>query len=245
MTWVPKRLDFEVRRILAQGRKVLLKIRLGEHWDEGGAFEQRHYPDYETYIKHQQTKYASQRLVTIQGHDERFHAALTERLNDIPVALKGRSVLCLAARQGSEVRAFIDHGAFSVGIDLNPGQENRWVVVGDFHALQYADDSVDIVYTNSLDHAFDLERITGEVKRVLRADGAFIVELNMDDGGGSPRGFYESFSWVDVDQMKDRLVAAGFELQERSDFEVPWLGTRLVLRPVEGGRERAQEAPGT
>ena len=54
---------------------------------------------------------------------------------------------------------FIDHGAFAVGIDLNPGRDNRWVVIGDFHALQYADASVDVVYTNSFDHVFELERV--------------------------------------------------------------------------------------
>lgn len=234
MRWVPRRVRFEVNRLVGQAKQLLLKLRLRERWDASDTFERRQYPDYGTYVKHQRTKFDSQRAVTIRGHDERFHAALSDRLRDIPVELKGRSVLCLAARQGTEVRAFIDRGAFAVGIDLNPGRENRWVVVGDFHALQYADDSVDVVFTNSLDHAFDLERIMAEVKRVLRPDGAFIVELNTDAGGGSPRGFYESFSWDSVDQMQERIQATGFRLQDRSDFEVPWLGTRLVLRPSNG-----------
>ena len=49
-----------------------------------------------------------------------------------------RTVLCLAARIGTEVKAFLDLGCFAIGIDLNPGTDNRYVVHGDFHDLQFA-----------------------------------------------------------------------------------------------------------
>src|SRR5690606_32891810 len=105
---------------------------------------------------------------------------------------------------------FIDRGAFAVGIDLNPGRENRWVVVGDFHALQFADASVDVVYTNSLDHAFDLSPVLAEVRRVLKDDGDFVVEMGLGVEEGGQPGFYEALSWRRADELVARILEGGF-----------------------------------
>jgi SAM-dependent methyltransferase len=150
------------------------------------------------------------------------------------VPLAGRSVLCLGAREGAEVRAFLDRGASAVGVDLNPGPDNPWVVRGDFHALQFADGSADLVYSNSLDHAFDLERMLAEVKRVLAPEGTFLVELarGTEEGGG--RGFYEALSWPRADAMIARLEAAGFAATHRMGFEIPWPGVQVALRMRSG-----------
>lgn len=224
-----ERLARESRRIVAQGKKVLLRARIGEQWStaEDGS-QRRAYPDYETYLEHQRTKLDAFRDSSIERHDRRFHAALSERLAQLPFTLRRKSVLCLAARQGSEVRAFIDQGAFAVGIDLNPGRDNRYVMVGDFHALQFADGTVDVVYTNSLDHAFDLGRILGEVRRVLAPGGALIAEVGR--GGGEGRGFYEALAWDSVEALVARFAELGFQLEHRDSFELPWPGERLILR---------------
>ena len=229
---VRDRLARESRRILAQGKKVLLRARIGEEWSaaEGGS-QRRAYPDYETYLEHQRTKLDAFRESSIERHDRRFHAALSERLADLPMPLARRTVLCLAARQGSEVRAFIDQGAFAVGIDLNPGRGNRYVMVGDFHDLQFATGTVDVVYTNSLDHAFDLGRILAEVRRVLAPGGVLIAEVG--SGGGEGRGFYEALSWDSVDALVARIEEQGFRLELRRPFDVPWAGEQLVLRAAE------------
>ncbi|HEX6134454.1 MAG TPA: class I SAM-dependent methyltransferase [Longimicrobiales bacterium] len=220
-----------VRRIGAQLRKTLLKLRLGQRWErtEDG-FRRRVYPDYETYIAHQKTKFDAARGRFVRRHDERFYEALTGRLTGLETELKGRSVLCIAARQGTEVRAFIDRGAFAVGIDLNPGRDNRYVVTGDFHALQYADGSVDVAYTNSLDHAYELDRVLAEIHRVLVPDGLLIAELNGGEDQPSDAGFYESSSWSGIDDMKRRIESHGFALEQRRPFDVPWRGEQLVLR---------------
>ena len=230
------RVKWDVRRLYHQGKKALLRRRIGERWEEAtGGLRQRRYPDYETYVEHQKTKFSALRSKSIVGHDRRFHAALTARLAAMPLELKGRSVVCLAARQGSEVRAFIDQGAFAVGIDLNPGPANRYVVVGDFHDLQFADGSVDVVYTNSLDHAFDLERILAEVKRVMDPAGRFIVEANVStDEGSAPAGPYEATVWSSADALLDRLKAAGFELEAREPFDQPWSGEQYTMRVAAG-----------
>lgn len=230
------RLKWDTRRLYWQAKKAVLRSKIGDRWVESeGGFQQREYPDYETYIEHQKTKFSALRSKSVIGHDQRFHAALTERLAGMEQSFSGRSVLCLAARQGSEVRAFIDQGAFAVGIDLNPGPKNRYVVVGDFHALQFADGSLDYVYTNSLDHAFDLDRIIAEVTRVLRSDGAFIVEANVsDEGGAAPAGPYEATVWTDLAPLEQRIRGFGFAIETRQGIDRPWTGEQLVFRRSPG-----------
>lgn len=237
------RVKWDLRRLYYQAKKALLRRKIGETWESDGAFEHRRYPDYRTYLEHQKTKFSAFRSKSIVAHDRRFHAALSERLAASELELTGRSVLCLAARQGSEVRAFIDQGAFAVGIDLNPGPKNQYVVVGDFHALQFADRSVDVVYTNSLDHAFDLARILAEVRRVLKADGRFVVEANVGGeeagaggaGGAAQRGPYEALVWPDAATLLATLREHGFEVTSRSPFELPWPGEQLVLEATSSG----------
>lgn len=221
----------EVLRTLAQGKKTILKLRLGQRWrtSEGG-FAQRQYPDYEVYLRHQRVKLDAARLTTIAGYDQRFYAALRQRIEELPIAVKGRSVLCLAARQGTEVRAFIDAGAFAVGIDLNPGARNRYVVVGDFHDLQFASESVDVVYTNALDHAFDLDRILEEVKRVLVPGGVLIADVGGGTEAGVTPAFYESLAWSSVEEVLGRFEGHGLLLERRRSFQMPGVGEQLVMK---------------
>lgn len=226
-----ERVQWDVARQYHQLRKFVLRLRIGSHWEEQDGLTRRQYRDYATYVEHQKTKFSALRSKSIIGHDQRFHAALTERLAGMEIDFHGRSVLCIAARQGSEVRAFIDQGAFAVGIDLNPGRTNRHVVVGDFHELQYADASLDFVYTNSLDHAFDLDRIIAEVRRVLKKDGMFIVEANIsNEEGGASAGPYESTVWGSGDELLNYITARGFGLERRMPIRLPWNGEQLVLR---------------
>ena len=218
------------RRLGAQLRKAMLRFRIGGLWEQTeSGFSRRVYPDYDTYIAHQKTKFDAARGKFVRRHDERFYDALTSRLADLPLDLKGRPVLCIAARQGTEVRAFIDRGAFAVGIDLNPGRENRYVMVGDFHALQFADGTVQVVYTNSLDHAFDLDRVLAEIHRVLADDGVLIAELNGGEDQASDAGFYESSSWSSIEDIRRRIEVHGFTVAHRSAFDVPWKGEQIAF----------------
>ncbi|MBM3458075.1 MAG: class I SAM-dependent methyltransferase, partial [Armatimonadetes bacterium] len=165
-------------------RQRLKNIRIGtgpggrQPWGQStlSGIEQRRYGTYEEYVEQQRAKLLTLRPDWLAGYDTRYHQALRARLGEHGLVGPGSSVLCLAARIGTEVKAFLDLGCFAVGIDLNPGAENRYVVTGDFHALQFPDQCVDAVFTNSLDHAFDLPRLLGEIRRVLRPEGLVVLE---------------------------------------------------------------------
>ncbi|PSF38248.1 hypothetical protein C7H19_07205 [Aphanothece hegewaldii CCALA 016] len=195
--------------------------------EEENSFKIRQYENYEHYVRHQKSK-LERFMVTnnawIKNYDKVYYEVLKERLK--PHIQKRMSVLCLAARLGTEVRSFIDLGCFAVGIDLNPGQENKYVVVGDFHHLQYADESIDLVFTNSFDHALMPNKIISEVKRVLQPNGRFIIEIALGLQQGTDPGDYESFFWNQIEDI--------VELVEQHDFKVAY--TETIKKPFNGGK---------
>ena len=62
----------------------------------------------------------------------------------------------------------------------------------EFKDVQFAPNSVDVVYTNSLDHAFDIDRIAREVLKVLKPQGLLLVEAVQGRDQGVNPGFFES-----------------------------------------------------
>lgn len=202
--------------------------KFGQRWQsQGEAFQRRSYDSYDDYLEHQKSKLETHEF---GQYDEEFRQALRERLNSLELEWQGRSVLCLGARIGSEVKAFLDMGAFAVGLDLNPGKGNRYVVQGDFHDLQFAPNSIDVVYTNSLDHAFDIEMIAKEVLKVLKADGLFLVEAVQGRDQGINPGFFESFFWKNIDELARLFENAGFTVSDRRPIAHPWPGEQICFR---------------
>jgi SAM-dependent methyltransferase len=209
-------------------RKRALFRKFGERWNrEDDRFQKRGYASYEAYLEHQKAKLETH---DFGAYDTEFRKVLRERLATLGIDWPGRSVLCLGARIGTEVKAFLDLGAVAIGIDLNPGDNNRYVVYGDFHDLQFASGSIDVVYTNSLDHAFDLERIAKEVLRVLKPDGLFIVEAVQGRDQGINPGFFESFFWKNVDELVRAFENAGFTSSSRRPITRPWPGEQIQLQ---------------
>ena len=126
------------------------------------------------------------------------------------VVRKGaRTVLCLGVRLGTEVRALHSLGYFAIGIDLNPGEENPYVLPGDFHSVVFPDGSVDAVYTNTLDHVFDLDKMIGEIRRLLRPDGIFIADVLQGYDEGFVPGAYESTHWRDSGAFLEKIRETG------------------------------------
>lgn len=121
-------------------------------------------------MEHQAAKFKLKSICPreIEDYNQRYRAILHQRLEEYGAVQTG-AALCLGARQG----------CFAVGVDLNPGRDNRYVLPGDFHALQFADQSVDIVFSNSFDHAFDLTKLLREVTRVLRPGGLLVLEAGV------------------------------------------------------------------
>lgn len=141
------------------------------------------YNSYKEYIKHQRAKtdIPSFRQWLNDNVQARYSRFLV-RLKPLKNIIQGVKILCLGARFGEEVRALHKLGfTETVGIDLNPGDDNKYVIKGDFHDLSFPDDSFDGIYTNCLDHAYDLRKISVEAHRVLRPGGILAIGITFLD----------------------------------------------------------------
>jgi len=182
------------------------------------------YPSYDHYVAEQREKMLVLGESWLQKYDKEYSSLLSLRL--VGWELSGKSVLCLGARIGTEVKAFQDHGAFAVGIDLEPGKQNPYVLTGDFHSIQFPKNSVDFVFTNALDHAYDLRKVIEEVYRVLKMHGIFIIEAVAGSEEGVKPGKYESVIWPKIEDLKG-FFAVGFGLLSEMNIEKPWKGKHI------------------
>jgi SAM-dependent methyltransferase len=190
--------------------------------DREGVLPQRRYASYQAYVEHQASKLTKieRRLRRVETEDlDSFRAGFADC-----AALQGRhTVLCLGARLGTEVRALMDLGHLAVGVDLNPGEANQYVLYGDFHQLVFPDDSFTAVYTNTLDHVFDLPRLVAEIRRVLKPGGALIADVVPGFDEGHLPGEFESTFWANVDELVGVLTASGLRLVSRRELDrAPW-----------------------
>jgi SAM-dependent methyltransferase len=130
--------------------------------------------------------------------------------------LKPGPMLCLGARTGAESIGAVQAGfAGSVGIDLHP--VGPTVLQGDWHDLQFPDQSFANVYSNSLDHCLYLDRLAAQVKRVLVADGRFYVmatNRDLTEADWIAKGGNEALYWQTSDQLSEAICAYGFTVKK-------------------------------
>ncbi len=169
-------------------------------------FRTKYYKSYDEYTDQQKSKY-NQDNPWMSKYLGKYYTFLCDLLKKSTqkgfLKIKGATSLCLGARDGTEVRAFTDLGSFCVGIDLNTGVENKYVVTGDASAIQYPDNSVDIVYTNAFDHFLKIEETINEIKRVLKPGGRLLLILG--SAYDSINDKYGSTYWGDKQQVIDYL----------------------------------------
>lgn len=185
-----------------------------ERWTRDGDFARREYASYDEYVRHQAGKLDGV-IDRLRENEDRELQDFVERFRACDELAGARTVLCLGARLGTEVRALHSLGHFAVGIDLNPGPDNPYVLPGDFHGVVFPDASIDAVYTNALDHVFELDRVVAEVARLLRPGGLFLAEFEVGYGEGHVPGDFEATHWRDSDALIERICKAGGLERER------------------------------
>lgn len=222
--------------------KSNFKHTLGRVWkskksQDGKKFFHREYSDYQTYVEHQKAKLASRLSSpekakrTVAAHEEKKQC-MYDRFKQIPVKWHGKRVLCLGARTGYEVDAFNALNCFAVGIDLNPGPENPWVLTGDFQNIRFPDQVVDVVYTNCMDHTFDAKKMLAEVHRVLVPEGTFILEAQQGGEKTEEIGFYESFWWSKPIDLIPIVERTGFKLTDHTPVRIHWTREQFTFKKI-------------
>ncbi|MBF0163677.1 MAG: class I SAM-dependent methyltransferase [Magnetococcales bacterium] len=166
-----------------------------------GGITTRDYADYDEYLTHQKTKWDE--ILKVKGGLDRkvlagYRRTFFRRFAPLCELLPPEAtILCLGARQGTEVEVLRDIGFHDAwGIDLNPGPDNPFVKPGDFMHLQEADESLDLIYSNCVDHAFDLDAFFREHARALKPNGLALYDLSLGSPGASSMGGpFEAVSW--------------------------------------------------
>ena len=215
----------------------------GGTWQRGDQFASRDYASYEEYVAHQTSK-LDMIIGRLRENEEEDFVDFKRRFEACAPLADARMVLCLGARLGTEVRALHALGHFAIGIDLNPGADNPYVLPGDFHRVVFPDGSVDAIYTNAIDHVFDLEKMLGEVRRLLRPGGVFVFDITLGLDEEMVPGDFESIYWRDSEGMIEKVrELSGLGLVETRDLgrprRDPW--RQAVLRKPAQTEERKVE----
>jgi SAM-dependent methyltransferase len=206
------------RKKAAKAKRRDSRFFQSERWQRHTDQAKRSYGSYDEYVAHQASKLPgiAHRLRETEDED---YAEFKRRFEGCSALREVRSVLCLGARLGTEVRALHALGHFAIGIDLNPGSDNPYVLPGDFHAIVFPDGSLDAVYTNALDHVFALDKVVGEVRRLLRPDGVFVVDLVQGYEEGYVPGDFEAAIWRDRESLIERIRdLGGFAMETVRDL---------------------------
>lgn len=185
----------------------------------------RDYADYADYLTHQRLKLEEMLRSggafsneTVTGDRLRYYRRFRHLVNLLP---RGAHIVCLGARQGTEVEVLRDLGfANAEGVDLNPGPENSLVRHGDFLQLEDPSDSVDLAYSNSLDHTFDLDTFFREHARIVRPHGFALYDIHDAYRSGQPTPF-EAVIWQRTEDVIVRALQH-FEHVRRVESEPGW-----------------------
>lgn len=173
----------------------------------------RAFASYQEYIDVQGTKARTKRATLLR--DLPKQTATFERIfRRMARHLEPGPILCLGARTGAESLGARRAGfTGSIGIDLHPvGATVRRM---DWHHLEFPDQSFANVYTNSIDHCLELERLAGEVRRVLEHNGRFFVMAKTPWGTEAQwreRAILEALYWQRPDDLAEAICRYGFEI---------------------------------
>jgi len=207
------------------------EVRIKHHGSGGwkdvseDGLQRRDYASYEEYVTHQKLKLDE--MVKIKGGFSNFdlfdyRLKFYLRFRGLPRLLRrDATIVCCGARQGTEVDVLRDLGFHNAyGIDLNPGPDNPLVRPGDMMHLENPDNTVDLLYTNCVDHAFDLDQMIAEHARVLKPGGLLLYDIgvNMECGGGA----FEAISWERTEDVVARLLRT-FRSLVSAERENQWL----------------------
>jgi SAM-dependent methyltransferase len=195
--------------------------------------------DYKAYIEKQGAKSRNpekrnQILRSVSVREKRFQRVF-ERIKD---GLIPGKILCLGARTGCEVIGARNAGFDgSMGIDLHPMGDKNVVIKGDWHDIPFPDGSFENVFSNSVDHCYDIEKLITEICRVLKPKGRVYLMLSgkqmlktKKDRGLYMRQSQNFLFWEDGLDLAAEFEKHGFKLLKHDIRKTNW--NTLLLRKL-------------
>jgi len=191
--------------------------------------ERRRGFSYEKYVEKQGNKIHNpekrEQLLRRTEHRQRTFQRVFTRIKD---HLRSGRVLCLGARTGCEIIGARRAGfKDSQGIDLHPVGD--LTIQGDWHDIPFENSSFENVFTNSIDHCYDLQKMIHEIRRVLKPKGRVCLLLsrkqmlhNKKDKEKYMRGSQNFLFWEDALDLASVFQEQGFQLVFHERLRTNW-----------------------
>ena len=136
------------------------------------------YSNYSDYLKHQKNKTTNPKKIKIWLEDEwniKYYGFSEIFKRNKKYVFKKKNALCLGSRTGQEVKALIDLGIDAKGIDLVPFPP--YTIEGDIHNIKKDENSVELIFTNIIDHSLYPEKFCSEMERICKPGGHIIIHI--------------------------------------------------------------------
>ncbi len=136
------------------------------------------YNKYADYLEHQKNKTMNPSKIKLwKGEEwEIKYIGFLEIFNRNKKYIANKNnAICLGARTGQEVKALIDLEIDAVGIDLVPFPP--YTLEGDIHNIEKPSNSVELLFTNIMDHSLYPKKFCLEMERICRSKGHIIIHL--------------------------------------------------------------------
>jgi SAM-dependent methyltransferase len=184
----------------------------------------RKYKSYEEYLEHQSSKFGRMFKNKSEKVRPEFFKKRVKKFIKVMEKIskyigdKNKNILCAGARNGAEVKSLKKlHFKNVIGIDINPGRNNKYVIKGDFNHTCFNDNAFDVIYSNCIDHVWDIKLFSLEMNRILKNKGILILEVpqfffkyNQEDAKnhmiGNKNKYYESFFCDNFEDIKQNLL---------------------------------------
>ena len=136
------------------------------------------YNNYSDYLDHQRKKTTNPDKIKVwlgEEWDIKYYGFLELFKKNKKFIENKKNALCLGSRTGQEVKSLIDLGIDAKGIDLVPFPP--YTIEGDIHNINIPDNSIDLIFTNIVDHSLYPKKFCSEMERISNSKGIIIIHL--------------------------------------------------------------------
>lgn len=99
-----------------------------------------------------------------------------------------KRIICIGARDDSEVLSFRNAGFYAIGIDVTP--ESRYVEKLDAHKMNYEENEFDFVYASHvLEHLYDSKLVMTKIRKISKYGVFVILPIDARARSGHPTNF--------------------------------------------------------
>lgn len=198
-----------------------------KNYENKNLFEKKLF-SYKFYLFHQKLKTFFRLQKLKDSYDTRLKRFEDEFKNIEYLGVK--KILCIAARLGTEVHALRNLNYDAIGIDIFVTKNNKYVHYGEFEKIPYENKIFDAIYTNSVDHIYNIEKTVNEIDRVLKTGGYLLINLMKGiDEGFNMAGTFESLAWKKRSDILFKIVEiSNYKLVKEVDISK--LTTLYILK---------------